>query len=144
MKLIRDLFEGLGHDPINCSEIHVTIPNHASIIASGLEKIRPQILVLYDSYYQGAWRLSFRIKDKPAENIKEFQHNYTIHNETKRKTTPSNQNRKRVSLKSLRIFMIGQTHKHMIKVRFMFCSCCGYIFYHLFFTPLLMPLLLNV
>ena len=42
------------------------------------------------SYYQGAWRLSSRIKDKPAQHIKEFQHNYTIHNETKRKTTPSN------------------------------------------------------
>jgi len=31
LKLIRDLFKGLGHDPINCSENHVTIPNHASI-----------------------------------------------------------------------------------------------------------------
>ena len=96
------------------------------------------------SYYQGAWRLSSRIKDKPAEHIKEFQQNYTIHSETKRKTTPSNKNRKRVSLKSLRIFMIGQTHKQMIKVRFMFCPCCRCLFYHLFFTPLLMLLLLNV
>jgi len=42
------------------------------------------------SYYQGAWRLFSRIKDKPAVHIKEFQHNYIIHNETKRKTTPSN------------------------------------------------------
>jgi len=44
VKLIWDLFEGLGHDSINCSKIPVTIPNHASIIVSGLEKIRPQIL----------------------------------------------------------------------------------------------------
>jgi len=42
------------------------------------------------SYYQGAWRLSSRIKDKPAEHIKEFQHNYTIHSETKCKITPNN------------------------------------------------------
>jgi len=42
------------------------------------------------SYYQGTWRLSSKIKDKLAEHIKEFQHNYTIHSETKRKTTPSN------------------------------------------------------
>jgi len=42
------------------------------------------------SYYQGAWRLSSGIKDKPTEHIKEFQHNYNIHSETKRKTTPSN------------------------------------------------------
>ena len=47
LKLIRDLFEGLRHDSINCFEILVTIPNHASIIAFGLEKIRPRILALY-------------------------------------------------------------------------------------------------
>ena len=81
------------------------------------------------SYYQGAWRLPFRIKDKPAEYNKEFQHNYTIHSETRRKTTHTNYNRKIVSLKSLRIFMIGQTHKQMITVRFMFCPCCCCFFY---------------
>jgi len=32
LKLIRDLFEGLGHDSINCSEIPVMILNHTSII----------------------------------------------------------------------------------------------------------------
>jgi len=31
LKLIRDLFEDLGHDSINCSEIPMTISNHASI-----------------------------------------------------------------------------------------------------------------
>jgi len=34
LKLIRDLFEGLEHDFINCFEILVTIPNHAFIISS--------------------------------------------------------------------------------------------------------------
>ena len=43
----RSLSKGLGHDSINCSDIVMTIPSHASIIASRLEEIRPRILAFY-------------------------------------------------------------------------------------------------
>jgi len=45
LNLIRDLFEGLGHDSINCSEIPVTIPNHASINYT-LEQQNSQVFLL--------------------------------------------------------------------------------------------------
>ena len=48
------------------------------------------------SYYQCAWRFSFRVKDEPARHIKEFQHNCCIHKKIT-KNTQMNHKREKTS-----------------------------------------------